>query len=133
MSRIDTRVLYAAAFAFFLLQIASCKDRADTTSTRPSTVPSTAFLLKGRELSSVWINVSTVESNAFAATVYFENGDVFFSDRFIAPPNMTEPISLPWLKEHIIAVDGHSIFVSNKKGQELIFRGSNHPYPSPSK
>ncbi|PYK30921.1 MAG: hypothetical protein DME57_05340 [Verrucomicrobia bacterium] len=106
---------------------------ADEPPPRPPTVPASAFWLGGRELTGVWIDIRNVESRAFTANVYFATGQIWMSDRFVAPSNrLTEPITADWLRRHIIAPNGYDIIVF-ADGKELAFRGDAHSSPEPTK
>ena len=100
---------------------------------RPPTVPATAFWLGRRELSGVWIDVRSVESNAFTADVYFESGKMWMSDRFVVPPNrLAAPLTDKWLREHIIATPDDTDITVINDGEEIVFHGTKGPVPAPS-
>ena len=134
MSRaaLRTRILLwgfsSAILLSVLLQIEGCfRFGATEPPPRPPTVPPSAYWLPGRELTGRWIDIRSVEPHAFTANVYFENGEIWMSDRFVAPDSrLIEPITMEWLKRHIIAPDGYDIIVLDN-GKELDFKGSKGP------
>jgi hypothetical protein len=101
----------------------------DPVPNRPPNVPATARYVAGRELSSVWVNIGSVEPDSFTADTYFENGEIWYSDRFIAPANrLKEPLTIEWLNKRPIFPDGRGMFVIDDNDKEIYFKGTK-PLP----
>jgi hypothetical protein len=114
--------------------IAGCgvKFGSDPVPPRPPNVPSTARWVAGRELTGRWVNIRTVEPDAFTADAYFEVGETWMSDRFVAPANrLKEPLTIEWLNKRLIFPDGVGMTVMDD-GKEIYFKGTRGPLPPQS-